>query len=146
MDIGQFAKGLTFNVTAEVNCWQNKSLHSVVFPSASEINVCEIKIVCCLPSVVCCLPAVVCCLPSVVCCLPTVVCCLPSVVCCLPSVVCCLPSETVTLQLSPPPCPSVLERGQGRCVGQHDRPPPTLQTSCQPCNTHPPAWSIPAVC
>ncbi len=43
IDIGQFAGGLNFNVTAEVNCWQKKGLHSVVFPSASGINVCEMK-------------------------------------------------------------------------------------------------------
>jgi hypothetical protein len=43
IDIGQFARGLNFNVTADVNCWQNKSLYYVVFPSASGINVCEMK-------------------------------------------------------------------------------------------------------
>ncbi len=36
-------KHLILMPTAEVNRWRNKSLHSVVFPSASGIKVCEMK-------------------------------------------------------------------------------------------------------
>ncbi len=111
-------------------------------------------VVCCLPSRV--LSSQSCAVFSVVCCLHSRV--LSSQSCAVFSVVCCLLSRVLSSQScavfpprqspssSVPPCPSVLERGQGRGVSQHDRPPPTLQTSCQPCNIHPPAWSLPAVC
>jgi hypothetical protein len=133
----------------------------VCCPSSSRV-LSFLTVVCCPSSQLCAvLPPVVCC-PSFsrvlsflsVMCRPSSQSCavLPhSRVLSFLSVMCCPSSKTVTVpaQLSTPPLQYDRE-GSWEGIGDiltamtvhpsHSRPP------CQPCNVHPPAWSIPAVC